>query len=361
MQENRPENETLWKSLYLRALFAEGNAGALGQLRQLASDNQSDPVPLSQLAVCLTDLHEYDEALKLYAQAASVAKLEKRAQFEIAAIEVLQKAKKFGEAKRALIQLRRADYAKELKTQSQVLQLLYSVEKEGGEHNKSEDLFARFAIGELALHESPEAMSFRFTLGYDYQDADQNHLALYHYKILCEHDEKYGSALNNLGVASTGSALPILAAQRYRRAYELGDTLAASNLALKYLEAGFSEDATALLKDALGKENCVADVSRTLAAVQEKIDASNREQENVLAKAEEHRNFLLAFGNGLLSPPPVDLEGRWKFPSEEIDLKFVYPTLEGTKEESDRGESRFGPCRHIFRPRSEIHNKNRNN
>ncbi len=124
----------------------------------------------------------------------------------------------------------------------------------------------------------------------------------------------------------------MLAAQRYKRAYELGDTLAASNLANKYLEAGLSDNAITLLKDAQTKENCVPDVSRTLATVHERVQDNNREQEKVLARAEEHRNFLLHFADGLLSPSPTNLEGRWEFPLAEIDLKCVAKTLHGIRE-----------------------------
>lgn len=324
--EHKPESEMMWKSTYLRALFSEGKTDALNQLRELAAKNEGEHLPLSQLGLCLVDLGEYDEAVKCYLRAASVAKPNVRASLEIRAAEVLQKAKKSKQAREALLKLRDSDYAKEPKTQFRILQLIYSLSKE------SEDKFGSFAIGELALHHSPEEMGFRFSLAYDYEGADQSHLSLYHYKILCEYDEKHPSALNNLAVASAKSELAVLAAQRYKRAYELGDTLAASNLAQRYLEAGFSDEAITLLKNAQTKENCVPEVSRTLATVHEKIDENNREQEKVLARAEEHRNFLLPFADGLLSPSPANLEGQWKFPLGEIDLKFTPTALCGVRE-----------------------------
>jgi hypothetical protein len=63
--------------------------------------------------------------------------------------------------------------------------------------------------------------------------ADQNHLSLYHYNIFCLRDEKNAGGLNNFGVASQKSNLAVLAAKRYKRAFELGETYGASNLAKK--------------------------------------------------------------------------------------------------------------------------------
>jgi Flp pilus assembly protein TadD len=325
VHEHEPESEISWKAWYFGALFRYGKTDALAQLRELAAKHEGEYAPLSQLGNCLLEFGEYDEAVKCFVRAASVAEPDVRASLEIRAAEVLQKAKKSNEAKESLLKLRLSDYAKQPKTQFQILQLIYSLSKE------SEDKFGSFAIAELALHQRPEEMSFRFSLAFDYEKANHNHLSLYHYKILCEHDEKQPSVLNNLAVACTKCDLLVLAARHYKRAYELGDTLAASNLSQKYLEAGLVDDAISLLKDAQAKENCVPEVSQTLATVYERVEENNRNQEEVLTGAEELRNFLLLFADGLLSLTPTNAEGRWQFPLAEIDLKLVAETLNGIK------------------------------
>lgn len=326
IRTNEPDEELFWKCFYQRRLFTEGKIGALGQLRTLANENNGDYHPLSSLAACLVDLHEYDEAITCYLSAAPLAEPDERASLEISAAEVLQKAKKPSESKEILLKLRESDYSKKPSTQFRILKNLYSLAKE------SEDKFASFAIGELALHQRPEEASFRFSLAYDYDVADQSHLALHHCKILCDQDENHPSGLNNLAVASSKCNLAVLAAHRYKRAYELGDTLAASNLGHKYLEAGLSDDAITLLKDAQTKENCVPEVSRTLAAVHEKIEENNSDQDEVLARAEEHRNYLLAFAKGILSRVSAKLAGQWSFPFVNIELGLTGSSLHGNKE-----------------------------
>lgn len=336
VKDHKPESEMVWKCFYQKALFDVGRAEALPELRKLAAENKADFVPLSYIAKCLLNLGEYDESVSYYLEAASISKPDHRASLEIRAAEVLQKAKKSSEAKEILLRLITAEYALEPETQFSVLQHLYMLSRE------SENKFATFSFGELALHKSPADSSFRFTLAYDYEDADQDHLSLYHYKILCDRDDKNATGFNNLGVASAKCGLLILAAKHYKQAYELGETLGASNLAFKYLEGGFSEDAVALLKSAVMKENCVPDVSRALASADQKIKEEDSEQDRVLARAEEHRKFLLAFAGGVLAAPLKCLDGRWKFPSVEIDLNCVGQDLRGTREIRTELEGGFG-------------------
>src|SRR5713101_3299339 len=326
IRAHEPDEELFWKCFYQRRLFKEGKTGALAELRSLANENNGEYLPLSFLAACLVDLHEYDEAVKCYLTAASLAKPDQRASLEISAAEVLEKARKVSESKEILLKLRDSDYSKEPRTQFRILKSLYSLSKQ------SEDKFASFAIGELALHQRPEEASFRFSLAFDYDAADQSLLALHHCKILCAQDENYPSGLNNLAVASAKCNLAVLAAQRYKRAYELGDTLAASNLGHRYLEAGLSDEGLALLKGAQSKENCVPEVSRTVSAIYEKVEENNRDQEKVLARAEEHQKFLLPFADGLLSQDPPNVDGRWSFPLVEIDLGSKGSSLHGVKE-----------------------------
>lgn len=327
IRAHKPDEEVFWKCFYWRRLFSEGNAEALSQLRSLVNEYKADPWPLDFLGDCLKDLHEYDEAVKCYLGAASLASPGRRASLEIIAAEVLHEGKKPHESREILLKLRNADYAKETQTQFKILSRLYSLAKE------SEDKFPSFAIAELALHQQPEEITFRYSLAWDYGDADQNHMSLYHYKIICDQDAKNAGALNNLGVALANTDLPVLAAQRYKESYKLGETLAASNLARRYLEAGLFDEAVTLLKEAQTKDNCVPEVAATLAAVHEKSQQSIQREEKVVAQAEQHRDFLLNFAAAYFSPAATNLQGRWSLPSCEIQLQLNGTEVNGSRED----------------------------
>ncbi len=326
VHEHNLERELSWKCWYPRVLFSEGRTDALDKLRVLAAQNEGQSLPWSFLAACYVDLHEYEEATKCYLHAASIAEPKNRASLEIHAAEVLEKAKKPIQARKVLLTLRGSDYAKEAKTQFQILERLYSLSKE------TEDKFGRFAIAELALHHSPEQSTFRFTLAFDYDSGDFSYLSMYHYKIICEHDEKNSAALNNLGIALANCELPVLAVQSYKQSLELGETLAASNLGRKYIDAGLTDEATALLKGVQGKENCSPEVARSIALAHERTEENNRGQEKALARAQEHREFLISFAEGLLSPLPINLDGQWNFPTIELSLKCTVAVLHGFRE-----------------------------
>lgn len=335
IQANKPDDEVFWKCFYHRRRFVEGKADALQSLRNLTNEYKTEHLPLDFLADCLRDLHEYDEAAKCYLSAASLAPPSARSSLETSAAETLQEAKKPAESKKILLKLLNADYAKEPESQFKVLRHLYSLGRE------SDDKFASFAIAELALHQRPEEMSFRFSLAWDYAEASQDHMALYHYRIVCDRDETNAGALNNLGVALANSDLLVLAIQRYKQSYKLGETLAASNLARKQLDAGLSDEAIALLKEAQTKENCVPEVSRTLATVHEKVQQSSQEEVKVITQAEQHRDFLLPFATAYLSPVATNLKGHWNFPSGEFELQLNGPELSGSREDRTSEHSPF--------------------
>lgn len=334
IRANSSERELFWKVFYQRLLFEHGKTEALDELRSLASNNPKEPYPRSVIASSLLDLREFDDSAKFFLEAAALSAGNDRAVLMIRAAEVLRKAEKLVDAKNILLPLLQEDYAQDQKTQFNILRILYSLSK------GTDDKFESFSIAELALHQSPEELSFRFSLAYDYESATQSLLALYHYKIICKHDEKFGSALNNYGVALLNCDLPILAAKCFKRAYELDDTLAASNLGHRYLTAGLADEAISLLKSAQSKEDSAPQVSKTLAAVYEKLDENESGEESSMKAADKHRQFLLAFAKGTFAANPVNLAGRWKFDKVAILLQVTGTMIYGTNEtrtESDAG------------------------
>jgi hypothetical protein len=327
IRTNKPDAEVLWKCFYQRRLFLVGRGDALGQLRQLTREHETSHSPLEFLGDCLSDLHEYAEAADCYRKSAQFAPPERRALIEIDLARVLHKAKKTDQSRAILTALREADYAKDPKSQFSVLQELYSLEED------SRRSFSSFAVAELALHQTPEESNFRFSLALDYHRAEQHQMSLYHNAIISKQDTKNAGALHNLALASANNDLHVFAIQRYKSAYKLGETLAASNLAYKYLEAGMSEEATALLKEAQLKENCVPEVSGALAAIHTKIEQNQNEEDKIISRAERHREFLISFGRAYFSPPIATIHGRWNFPAGELDLQLKGRDLSGGRED----------------------------
>ncbi len=102
--------------------------------------------------------------------------------------------------------------------------------------------FESFASFEQALEIDPGNADLRFHLAYWYSNSNWNLLALTHYLILISQGAT-GMAANNLGVALQHFSLPILAIDNYRHAAESGVALARGNLAVKFIDGGFIEEA----------------------------------------------------------------------------------------------------------------------
>jgi hypothetical protein len=61
-----------------------------------------------------------------------------------------------------------------------------------------------------------------------------------------------------------------------------------------------------------------------------------------LARAAEHRKFLLSYAEGVLSPSLKTLDGLWKFPSVEIDLICNGKEIVGIKEIQTQVHTDYG-------------------
>src|SRR3546814_18822125 len=76
-----------------------------------------------------------------------------------------------------------------------------------------------------------------------------NDMALFHYHSVPPEARDYGT-WNNLGVAYENQKLPIKAIYSYKESKKLGNTLAMSNLAYRFLHAGFLDEAKSVCEEA---------------------------------------------------------------------------------------------------------------
>jgi tetratricopeptide (TPR) repeat protein len=145
-----------------------------------------------------------------------------------------------------------------------------------------------FLFYEAALREDPNDPKFRFDVAYKYGDKGASAFALAHYRRLLAANPTDDTYLNNAGVAAERLKLPIRAADYYGKAGDAGSTLAMSNLASKYLEAGFIEAAREQL-DRAQEETAVNDrVYTTLAALAE----SQSSEDTKLKELRDHAGAL---------------------------------------------------------------------
>jgi tetratricopeptide (TPR) repeat protein len=122
----------------------------------------------------------------------------------------------------------------------------------------------------------------------------------------------HSTAKNNLAVALHRSDLRITANRYYREAADLGNSLAAANIAGNYLGAGFADEASELLKDAAEKPNPADKVAQVTADI---ATNSRREREKMKALKDAGSrvgHMMSAYFEALRAQSPPSIAEDWK-------------------------------------------------
>ncbi len=178
--------------------------------------------------------------------------------------------------------------------EAQLLRTLYRVATEKKDRDRA------LAIMERMLEIEPDESYPRFSLAHQYSELGDNGLSLFHYlRISAAH--RSAAAWNNLGVQFQRLKLPIKSVAAYRKAEELGESLAMSNLAEKFLSVGFSSEAEAECNRALA----IKDYHPNVAAALSKLRSAPAEEDAIESKALENAKlkstFLREFGRAVLA------------------------------------------------------------
>lgn len=315
----KPERVLSWKCSYHKLRYCAGRTESLHELEILAEQNPEDPNPKSAIGSCFYAFQEYEKAYKYYLEAEHLSKDESAQSYLAAAAGAMQKA---GQPDRAISVLLGACAAGACGTR--VKKALYELLKEKG------SMHAALAIREQMLLQDPADAELRFSLAYDYDTEKFHELSLFHYRIL-KTNSPTEMGLNNLGVTYSSLNLPILSVESQEEAFKKGNTLAAANLAQRYLDAGFASEATNLAKKAMTEKEYHPNLPGVLTSVEANQTSEQELEKSFLNEAERQRTFLLAFGEALLDKPsPVG--GKWVFPQGEIPLVEKGELLEGETE-----------------------------
>jgi tetratricopeptide (TPR) repeat protein len=177
----------------------------------------------------------------------------------------------------------------------------------------SDEWVLRALALEKALETTPNDVSLHFKAGYAYGEAGAYDLSLIHNSAAVETDADYVAARNNRGVAYEQLGMPIRSVADYEKAAAAGNTLAAANVAQRYMHAGFAQRA----REALGKAAQAEDPHPNVAAATARIPELVEREDDLATKAgdrgaEKQRFFRdyaeARFRNEALPP---DVEGGW--------------------------------------------------
>jgi tetratricopeptide (TPR) repeat protein len=223
-------------------------------------------------------------------------------------------------------------------TKEDAISVLYQLLKNSGE------TYFAFAKAETALHSNPQ-LRIRFDLGLDYRRHSLKELGLYHFKFLHEQNPEEAGSLHNLALLCADCDLPMTSVTHYKEAFALGETLSAANLGFTYLDSGMTDDATALIKEAISKDPHDPRVEVCLAEISQRAEREEKKESELITTAGGEREFLVKMGTALQAPL-AEVDGPWEFPFGEMTLVRESQTLGGTaeitKKEAGLGGLLFG-------------------
>lgn len=255
--------------------FRAGATQALTDLRSTASNNPRVAKARAWLAEALAESGQLDDACRELHEAITVAvDASERADINTRLAALLAKHDRPAEARDLL-------FSELLNTSEPLAKAKLAIAAAklfDGESSVAHDHV--LALHELAVSSTPNDRGLLFDVAYAASKNDANGTAYLMYQDLVARQPDNKGAWNNLGVAADRLDMSASAVRAYRTAESLDHSLAMANLAQSLLNAGFVEDASALLDRARTKkavDDHVLKVTGSLAAVREEDTKRNKE------------------------------------------------------------------------------------
>jgi hypothetical protein len=159
----------------------------------------------------------------------------------------------------------------------------------------------------------------RFSLAYKYSNIENNDLAVFHY-LRIPSEERTSMTWNNLGVAFGLSGLPAKSVNAYRRAEQLGETLAMSNIAEKLITAGFLPEAKEECDNAMKIDNYHKNIITTIARFNQIPEIENNGESSILQRARPVSDFYVKVGRAMCRMERREIPRYWKGPDCILDV-----------------------------------------
>lgn len=302
------ENVATWRALKEFIQLALGRGGNLKALVELSEKNPQNSLVIEYLASVYRSLEEHSKAASQFERAATVATetADELRLLGTAAVEYQNDGAP--ELAQAIMEKLRRIASNDLAIEGAYLR----AEKEYAECIGEDSL--QIATMERMLELDPTDNYLRFSLAFKYSEMDIYVLAAWHYQRIPV-DARSALASNNLGAAYNHLDLPGLAVGNYRKAEKENETLAMSNLAFKFIDAGFFDEAKALCEYAAKIENYHKNIDSVKTRLTEAIEDEEARRKAKFEEGKKEADFLRNMGRSLSLSTNIDINGEWQGPS----------------------------------------------
>lgn len=306
--ERDPVEKSRREGVYYYYLYQRGNTSALHKIEELTKNPDISHYAHYWLGLCYESSEDFEKAFAEHKLAVQDAKSqERRAIYIVSCSRSLHRSGKKHEALQyTMAEIANASEVEALATLYNGLAYLFWLE---------EDYELRGLALEKAIEQKPNNTHFLFEAAYSYSQVSHNELSLLYYNTLLNFSPENDLALNNIGVAYSRLDMPIKSMSHHKKAFDLKNTLAASNIALGYLDAGFADEAAQIIEKAREEKTVHANVGSTFSKISDNKDQERKKEKEVFDKAREQQRFMRSFGEAyfLLTPNIIDISGTWLF------------------------------------------------
>lgn len=316
-------NQKSWDAYveYVRLVFGKG--GQLATLKRLSDENPRNSDVLSYLARAYGHYQQDGESARVFENAAQEAEdICVKLKLLREAASAHQRAWN-SEAAWAVIARMKSMAINTGEFETEVLR----AQRKVAEIAKNDEIL--IGVMERLLAVDPADNDTRFALAYKCSELGNEDLALFHYSKIPA-VERSAVTWNNLGVAYDQLGLPAKSVTAYRKAEEMSETLAMSNLANKLVGVGFLPEAQKLCDIALAIKDYHKNAAITVGRLKEVPAEEENKEADLLEKARPISDFYKEVGRAVAKLEPATIAGRWQGPDCLLDVTLTGMTFTAT-------------------------------
>lgn len=187
--------------------------------------------------------------------------------------------------------------------------------------DKKSDTHTGLAVIERIVELTPGNIDNLFAAAFEQSESENNELAILHY-LKIPPDRRSAAAWNNIGVAFSLLPAKGKSVSAYRKAKEMGETLAMANIAEVLISAGFYEEAMAECQTAFTATDYHKNVTKALAKLKDLPDTEAELIDESRNKAKPVSEFYRLYGRSLNQPDVLNSTSQWHGPDCVLEVKI---------------------------------------
>lgn len=295
---SKKRKEEIIRNYYWRHSY--GDTSAFAELENYTSsienDNEQKSVGLYYLSIIYKEANNYEKAVDLATKALEITTDNEQKSYCISRISEYHLENDNQKDSLEII-MKNIDSINEKEPKTTLYRALANYYK------KTDNKLLESVAYQKALELSPNNTYLLFDSAYNYSETKEGlkDLGFLLYKKLLGFNSKDQNALNNIGVAYKNLGLEIKSLEQYKKAFELKNSLAASNIAYQLIHLGFVKEAEEYLNKAEEFENPHENVFSATSSIKSKIKAEKELEEKILKKANKKYRFFNHFGNAIFT------------------------------------------------------------